>query len=108
VEVLHAALAATEEHVRALQRGRCDRAVLEAALADLASPVAGYPDGRWFLKHVAPLLDDDRARWIGSVSGEKKDELLRSSRAMLFPAPWPEPAGRRSARRWAISAVKRR
>ena len=73
--------------------GQSDRAALEAALADPASPVAGYPDVRWFLEHVAPLLDDDRARWIGSVSGEKKDELLRSSRAVLFPIRWAEPGG---------------
>jgi glycosyltransferase involved in cell wall biosynthesis len=73
--------------------GQSDRAALEAALADPASPVADYPDVRWFLQHVAPLLDDDRARWIGSVSGEEKDELLRSSRAVLFPIRWPEPGG---------------
>ena len=73
--------------------GRPDRASLDAALAAPASPVAGYPDVRWFLEHVAPLLDDDRARWIGSVSGTEKDELLRRSRAVLFPIRWPEPGG---------------
>ncbi len=73
--------------------GQPDRASLDAALADPASPVAGYPDVRWFLEHVAPLLDDDAARWIGSVSGADKDELLRRSRAVLFPIRWPEPGG---------------
>lgn len=73
--------------------GQPDRASLEAALADPAHPVAGYPDVRWFLEHVDPLLDDDRARWIGSVSGAEKEDLLRRSRAVLFPIRWPEPGG---------------
>jgi glycosyltransferase involved in cell wall biosynthesis len=73
--------------------GQPDRAALEAALDDPASPVAGYPDVCWFLEHVAPLLDEDRARWIGSVAGAEKDELLRRSRAVLFPVRWPEPGG---------------
>ncbi|WP_231502567.1 glycosyltransferase [Blastococcus sp. URHD0036] len=73
--------------------GLPDRAALDAALADPASPVAGYPDVRWFLEHVAPLLDDEHARWIGSVSGAAKTELLRWSRAVLFPVRWPEPGG---------------
>jgi len=65
---------------------------LAAALADPASPVRGYPDVRWFLEHVAPLLGPD-ARWIGSVEGEEKRRLLRSSRAVLFPIRWAEPGG---------------
>ncbi|RBY81564.1 glycosyltransferase [Blastococcus sp. TF02A-26] len=73
--------------------GQPDRAALDAALADPASPVAGYPDVRWFREHVEPLLDDGSARWIGSVSGARKDDLLRRSRAVLFPIRWPEPGG---------------
>jgi glycosyltransferase involved in cell wall biosynthesis len=73
--------------------GQPDRASLESALADPGSPVRHYPDVRWFLDHVAPLLDDHRARWIGSVSGRRKAELLRRSRAVLFPIRWAEPGG---------------
>jgi glycosyltransferase involved in cell wall biosynthesis len=74
--------------------GGCpDRAALDAALADPASPVRDFPDVRWFLEHVAPLLDGDRARWIGSVSGAEKTDLLRRARAVLFPIRWPEPGG---------------
>lgn len=72
--------------------GQPDRAALDAALADPASPVAGYPDVRWFLDQVAPSLGDG-ARWIGSVSGSAKDRLLRTSRAVLFPVRWDEPGG---------------
>ena len=72
--------------------GQPDRAALDAALDDPASPVHSHPDVRWFLQHVAPSLDD-RARWIGSVSGAEKDRLLRRSRAVLFPIRWDEPGG---------------
>ncbi len=73
--------------------GQPDRARLEAALADPASPVRGYADVRYFLERVDPLLDGDRACWIGSVSGQEKAELLRRSRAVLFPLRWAEPGG---------------
>jgi glycosyltransferase involved in cell wall biosynthesis len=72
--------------------GRPDRAALDAALDDPASPVHSHPDVRWFLQHLAPSLDDG-ARWIGSVSGAEKESLLRCSRAVLFPIRWPEPGG---------------
>jgi glycosyltransferase involved in cell wall biosynthesis len=72
--------------------GQPDRAALDAALDDPASPVHSHPDVRWFLRHVAPSLGDG-ARWIGSVSGVEKDELLRRSRAVLFPIRWDEPGG---------------
>jgi glycosyltransferase involved in cell wall biosynthesis len=73
--------------------GQPDRRALEAALRDPASPVRNYPDVRWFTDHVAPLLDDRCARWVGTTSGRAKTELLRQARAVLFPIRWPEPGG---------------
>jgi glycosyltransferase involved in cell wall biosynthesis len=73
--------------------GQPDQAALDSALADPRSPVRGYPDVRWFLETVAPLLDGDGARWIGSVAGREKADLLRRSRAVLFPIRWEEPGG---------------
>jgi glycosyltransferase involved in cell wall biosynthesis len=73
--------------------GQPDRASLESALADPASPVRTYPDVVWFLGNVAPLLDDDRARWIGNVAAAQKADLLRQARAVLFPIRWAEPGG---------------
>jgi glycosyltransferase involved in cell wall biosynthesis len=73
--------------------GQPDRASLDDALADPASPVRTYPDVAWFLEHVEPLLDDDRARWIGNVAAGQKDDLLRRARAVLFPIRWAEPGG---------------
>ncbi len=73
--------------------GQPDRASLEIALADADSPVRTYPDVVWFLGNVAPLLDDDRARWIGNVAAAQKADLLRQARAVLFPIRWAEPGG---------------
>jgi glycosyltransferase involved in cell wall biosynthesis len=73
--------------------GHPDRSALEAALGDRASPVRNYPDVRWFTDHVAPMLDDRSARWVGTASGTTKTELLRRARAVLFPIRWPEPGG---------------
>ncbi len=70
-----------------------DRAALDAALATPGSPGLGHPDVAWFLEHVDPLLDGERARWVGSVAGAEKDDLLRRARALLTPVRWPEPGG---------------
>ena len=73
--------------------GLPDVAALGAALADPDSPVRDYPDVRYFLEEIAPHLDGDQIRWIGSVSGLAKDDLIRRSRAVLFPLQWEEPGG---------------
>ncbi len=73
--------------------GLPDAAALDAALADPDSCVHGYPDVRYFLDEIAPHLDGDRIRWIGSVSGPAKDDLIRRARAVLFPLQWEEPGG---------------
>jgi len=73
--------------------GLPDVAALGAALADPDSPVRDYPDVRYFLDEIAPHLDGDQIRWIGSLSGLAKDDLIRRSRAVLFPLQWEEPGG---------------
>ncbi len=70
-----------------------DRASLERELAEPSSPLHANDDVRYFVEDVAPLLDGDRARWIGSVSGRAKDELVGSARAAIFPVQWEEPGG---------------
>jgi glycosyltransferase involved in cell wall biosynthesis len=73
--------------------GMPDAAALAAALADPHHPVHTHPDLPWFTEHVQPLLDGERARWIGSVAGTEKDRLVREARAVLFPIRWEEPGG---------------
>ncbi len=73
--------------------GQPDRAALDAAVADPAGPVRNYPDVRWFTEHVAPWIDGEQVRWIGTAGGAEKAELLRRARAVLFPIRWAEPGG---------------
>jgi glycosyltransferase involved in cell wall biosynthesis len=73
--------------------GRHGPEELAAALAEPDSPIHGYPDVQHFQHDVAPLLDGDCVRWVGSVGGATKAELLRAARAVLFPLRWDEPGG---------------
>ncbi|SFT33660.1 Glycosyltransferase involved in cell wall bisynthesis [Geodermatophilus amargosae] len=70
-----------------------DRAALDTALATPGHPALSHPDVAWFLDCVEPLLDGDRARWVGTVSGAEKADLLRRARALLTPVRWEEPGG---------------
>ncbi|MET7751553.1 glycosyltransferase [Micromonospora sp. NPDC005367] len=51
------------------------------------------PDVRFFYDEVAPHLDGDLVRWVGTVAGRERDELLAGARAALFPLRWEEPGG---------------
>ncbi|SDZ29394.1 Glycosyltransferase involved in cell wall bisynthesis [Micromonospora pattaloongensis] len=63
-----------------------------AAAAD--DPVAQQnPDVRFWQDEVAPYVDGVRVRWVGTVAGRARDELLASARAALFPLRWEEPGG---------------
>jgi glycosyltransferase involved in cell wall biosynthesis len=73
--------------------GYPDSAALDAALADPGSGAAGLGDVRYFRDEVSPHVDGETVRWIGSVGGEAKADLLRSARAVLFPLRWDEPGG---------------
>lgn len=73
--------------------GLPDAAALDEALADPGSPVRDYPDVRYFLDQIAPHLDGVQIRWVGSVRGPVKDDLIRRARAVLFPLQWEEPGG---------------
>jgi len=70
----------------------------------LAGPVAGcagpdelaaapsLPDVGYFRSEVEPHLGGP-VRWVGSVGGAAKAELLRTARAVVFPLRWDEPGG---------------
>lgn len=66
--------------------------------ADLAAAegdpqAAQNPDVRFWREQVAPHVDGDRVRWIGTVTGPDRDDLLATARASLFPLRWEEPGG---------------
>jgi len=64
---------------------------LAAALEDPASPLRGYGDVRHYLDAVQPFEDGERIRWVGTVGGAAKDELVGRARAVLMPISWEEP-----------------
>jgi glycosyltransferase involved in cell wall biosynthesis len=64
---------------------------LERRLADGDPRLEQHPDVRFFLDHVAPLVDGERVRWVGGVGGLEKERLLRSARVLLAPNRWAEP-----------------
>jgi glycosyltransferase involved in cell wall biosynthesis len=66
-------------------------AALAAALADPASPLHGYGEVRHYLDAVRPFEDGERIRWVGTVGGAAKGELVGRARALLMPISWDEP-----------------
>jgi glycosyltransferase involved in cell wall biosynthesis len=63
---------------------------LARALSDPASPLHRNNDVRFFREEVEPHLDGG-VRWVGSVGGEEKVDLLRRATALLMPIRWAEP-----------------
>ena len=65
----------------------------DLAAADADPAAAQNPDVRFWREHVAPHVDGDRVRWIGTVTGRERDDLVATARAALFPLRWEEPGG---------------
>ncbi|GIH78048.1 glycosyltransferase [Planobispora longispora] len=66
---------------------------LAEALADPGHPAHVNPDVRYHLEQVAPYIDHELVRWIGSVDGARRERLFGEARAALFPVQWEEPGG---------------
>jgi glycosyltransferase involved in cell wall biosynthesis len=60
---------------------------------ELAGAGTGNPDVEFWRERVAPYVDGDRVRWVGTVVGRARDELVAGARAALFPLRWDEPGG---------------
>ncbi|MEV1289127.1 glycosyltransferase [Micromonospora sp. NPDC049679] len=66
----------------------------EELAAATGDPLAQQnPDVRFWQEKVAPHVDGVRVRWIGTVSGQPRDDLVATARAALFPLRWEEPGG---------------
>lgn len=52
-----------------------------------------HPDVRYWWERVAPLVDEVRVRWVGTLAGRDRDRLVATARATLFPLCWDEPGG---------------
>ncbi len=68
------------------------RRALDHALA--ADPAVHHnPDVRYWCDEIAPHVDDHHVRWLGTIDGDQRDDLLATARAALFPITWDEPGG---------------
>ena len=65
----------------------------DLAAADHDPAAAQNPDVRFWRTQVAPHVDGRRVRWIGTVTGRDRDDLVATARAALFPLRWEEPGG---------------
>jgi glycosyltransferase involved in cell wall biosynthesis len=55
------------------------------------SSLSTYADVRYYLDEVRTYEDGERIRWVGSVSGRAKQELVGRACALLAPVRWTEP-----------------
>ena len=56
----------------------------------IAGPIQ---DAAYFEEHVAPLIDNDRVCYLGSVGPDQRSDLLASAAALLHPIAFAEPFG---------------
>ncbi len=59
----------------------------------LAGKIDPGRDREYFESRVEPLLDGERADYLGEVSQKEKVRLVAGARAFLFPIQWEEPFG---------------
>lgn len=60
----------------------------------IAGNVSDLPEEKiYFEEKIFPLIDNNNIKYIGSVNDNEKNELLRNSKALLFPIEWNEPFG---------------
>lgn len=62
-------------------------------VCDVAGADADNPDVRYWQEDVEPLVDGGRVRWVGTVAGAERDDLVATAAAALFPIDWDEPGG---------------
>jgi glycosyltransferase involved in cell wall biosynthesis len=61
--------------------------------AALAAADPHNPDVQFWRERVAPYVDGTRVRWVGTIAGATRDDLVAAARMALFPLRWNEPGG---------------
>ena len=65
-----------------------------ARLADMRLVIAGIiHDEAYFAREIAPHIDDDRVRYVGSAGPSERDELLGNALALVHLVNFAEPFG---------------
>ncbi len=62
-------------------------------VCDVGGADSDNPDVRYWRENVEPLVDGRRVRWVGTVAGAERDDLVATAAAALFPIDWDEPGG---------------
>jgi glycosyltransferase involved in cell wall biosynthesis len=62
-------------------------------VCDVGGADSDNPDVRYWREDVEPLVDGRRVRWVGTVAGAERDDLVATAAAALFPIDWDEPGG---------------
>ncbi len=62
-------------------------------VCDVSGAESDNPDVRYWREDVEPLVDGRRVRWVGTVAGAERDDLVATAAAALFPIDWDEPGG---------------
>jgi glycosyltransferase involved in cell wall biosynthesis len=60
-------------------------------IAGNISPLADEQE--YFEQQIRPYIDGEQIIYVGQVNDQQKNELLGSSKALLFPIEWNEPFG---------------
>lgn len=71
-------------------------AIAIAKLSDnklLIGAAIDHTEQDFYEKEIKPQLDDETIIYLGELSNEPKNDLLRTSEALLFPIQWHEPFG---------------
>jgi glycosyltransferase involved in cell wall biosynthesis len=68
-------------------------AAVDAARGVGVPIVLAGPRDDFFDEEVAPLVDGDGVRYVGTVTGPERSALLGGARALLYPISVPEPFG---------------
>ena len=75
---------------------RTDRAIEIAIRAQQKLVIAAKVDRvdeEYFQHKIVPLLDHPLVTFVGEVGDVRKCEILKRTKALLFPIDWPEPFG---------------
>ncbi|MBS9525039.1 glycosyltransferase family 4 protein [Litoribacter ruber] len=75
---------------------RPDRAIEIARRAGINIKIAAKidkVDKEYFDTKISHLMEQPHVEFIGEVGEEKKGEILKNAKALLFPIEWPEPFG---------------
>ena len=65
-------------------------------ILEIGNPLSGYRSDmafRYFSDHIFPHLELGQIEHLGEIKGERKLDLIKKAKGLLFPIAWDEPFG---------------